>query len=74
MTVAYLADLGFISGKQTCAPENRFFVVVGSFATVARCPARPSDMEAGDVSTLVGVDVTIVVGLVMGAVAPEESC
>ena len=47
---------------------------VGSLATVARWPARPSDMEAGDVSTFVVVDVTIVVGLVMGTVAPEESC
>jgi hypothetical protein len=43
-------------------------------ATVARWPARPSDIEAGEVSTFVGVEVAMGGGLVIEALPPEEFC
>lgn len=43
---------------------------VGSLATVARWPARPSDMEAGEGSTFVAIGE----GLLMEGLVPEGSC
>jgi len=45
---------------------------VGNLATAARCPARPSDIDTGVL--VVGVELTIGGGLVMGVTPLEESC
>ena len=47
---------------------------VGNLATVARWPARPSAIEAGELSTLVGVEVAMGGGLVMEGLAADEFC